>query len=655
MLFKAKSKKNQNLLRNRAFRNGLTKSTKPNWESRHSAKKATDNPLNSSVLTNFSTFSRNTTNSKVIAKEGNLLEFLDREIKLTKYVDNWRVVDSQPISYQFSIQFIKNIKENFFLNLKNYWFKNLGKYYLTKFNNKRQFFYVCNALHPKYLARKYFSFGSSDIGILNYLFIEMGVTEQILISKYIGKDLTKVKDIYTDKLLQQENSETIDTLKMLWDQIKEKDESIIMKSQFSSDASHEHFHLEKSNKKYPGLAQTSEYPNISHQLETITEEKHLPKNRVLNHLLKTSENKEISLWQNTSDVKVSEHSPDHLINLGTPFSHIVPLIKSPLNGSNLPNSQLIQLISNLGLGINLQNFSDQNILFVVKDYGILPVIDFLEMILQIRIKHLKKIMSVMEDNGNMNTDISCYKINEEKCQIIKNVLQGKSKKNLKLDFSALSLECFDDEYFLSFANCPQFSLYWEHSDSFRNKNISKLLNQNENKNCIESVIGVLGLKILNEFQVVNAVIKDLLNEWVERSSTQNGITDHLAECDQYTISLKSSKYYTQWSEFSSSTRMRNQGNQFISSPNIERIGRNSMLKNIVISSKSDCSEIIQKIPNSCIRTQKNQVKNFNDVKESVFGANGIAVYDKVCFSGNDNWINKTMKGLNTESINVKIL
>ena len=132
--------------------------------------------------------------------------------------------------------------------------------------------------------------------------------------------------------------------------------------------------------------------------------------------------------------------------------------------------------------------------------------------------------------------------------------------------------------------------------------------------------------------------------------------DHLAECDQFTISMRSqNNLHSQWSELSTSTKMRNQGNHFISNANIERVGRNSMLKNVLISSKSDFIDIVQNIPGSNVRVQNEKISNFKDVKEAVFGINGMGMFDRVCFSGNDTWVNQVMKGVNSEDVDVKVL
>lgn len=669
MLLRAKSKKSQNLLRNRAFRSNMKRSRRPSSDPQRfciSSQRTQESQLNSSALTGMSVFSRHSASSRVVAKEGNLLEFLDREMKLTKYVHNWRVVDTQSIGSSLSIQYIKNIKENFFLNLKNYWFKNLGKYYLAKWSTRKQYFYVCNALHPKYLARKYLSLASSDLGILNYLFARMGRPEQALVSNYLGFNFSEIKSEFTASLLTRDDPGKDGTLKLFWERMNEHKHSICMKSHASSDLSHEHFQIEAAQR---GPQQTRgsgggqfgfrAADELTGQLETIAEEKYPPKNRYLGLLLRASPDDSRFAFESQPRFDVSEHSPDHCSNLGTPFSHLVPLIKSPLNGGGLPDSQLVQLVSNLGLGINMQNFSDQSVFFVVKDFGILPIIDFLEMVLQIRIKHLKKIISVCEGSAGSDLNISCFKISEEKCQGIKDLISRQlSGTRANLDFSALSLECFDDEYLLSFANLPQFSLYWEISRSFKEKNLSGLLSRGKGRKRDDAAqLGaLLGLRIIDEFQVVDSLIRDLLVDLVEQSSTQNGINQHLAECDQFTESLKSQRHlHSQWSDLSRSTKFRNQGNHFISNPNVERIGRNSMLRNVLICSESGLDGTIQSVPDSNVRVECKRLGSFQEIKTATFGVDGLELFEKVCFSGCDAWVNRVIKGVDLESVNVNVL
>ena len=671
-LSRAKSKKHQNLLNNRFFRSNMKKrnsrNPKNDHRSFHSQRLGLADSMNVSALTNHSMLSKHTLNSNIVTKNGNQLEFLDRQKKLTEYVNNWRLVHSQKISNSFSIHFIKNIKENFFLNLKNYWLRNLGKYYLCKWGNKRRFYYVCNALHPKYLARKYLSFASSDIGILNYLFVKMGRIEQILVGNYLGLKFHKVKKAFEKELMNLNTPEDTNTLKIFWEHLRQKEDSLLIKSQFSSDLSHENLKTSEQREEIKmdtNIPQADMYrvqaeQNGKEMLETINEERFYPKNKMLNLVCNLGPVKPEFTHEPMINNLLSHLSPDHCSNLGTPFSHLVPLIRSPLNGSTPPNSQLVKLLSNLGLGINLQNFSDQNVLFVVKDYGILPILDLLELILQVRIKHLKKILSVLESNCQFNnSEISCYKINEEKCQKIKKLIKKHSTQAINLEFSAFSLECFDEEYLFTFANMPQFNLYWEMSDSFGQKCSMQLAPSNikrAKRAKLEDIGSLLGLQIINEFQVVDTVVRDLLMDFVEQSSNQKGVIDNLPECDQFTLSLKSKQdVHSQWSELSSSTRVRDQGHQLISNANIERLGRNSMLKNVCVASSSDYADTLQQIGSSVVTVQKGKARRFKDVKEAVFGVSGIGVYDKVCFSGSDAWVNRVMKGAQNEDVTLRVL
>ena len=566
---------------------------------------------------NFSTLSVMSDGSKIptkmigITEEGHFLDYLDKEMKVNRYTQNWQPEGRLKFSTKLSVNFVSNVDASVFLNLKNYWFKNLGKYFLAKRGNQRQFYYVCLSMHPKYLLRKYLSFMGAEVGVLRNLGQRMGQQTQEMIYKCAGIDIS-----------------------VLLKSLQERDDRLAR------------------NQKSSETKTTSSLENIVNKLPekliSITKAK---KNSLL---ILSSQNKS-ALCDSTWDQRVT--FPDSLPNLGVPFSHLLPLVETPENQVNssiniFSKSKSFDLKSGLGLGLNLNNFSNKRISILAKDFGIIAILDLLELILQVRIKHLKEILRQLEVRGELIN----YKDKLEgqtRWSSIKRRIQSKVYSELpkligskdRIECSFTSLECFDDEYLLAFSNMPKICLYWE-------------LSRHATKSDIAS-FEIIGLQTLQEFQIIDNEISKIGLEFELETKSCNS---YCFQQSQDSNLSEKSKSDSQYSDSNSSTKEENIKENSIESEDVKylddeytlkRYVNNSILSSVVINTKENIGNFFTEKKGK-FEIINERVRRVEQVEQR-FKQMGQGNVEKLYLTGKKKFVNQMLKKCRLGGENVIVL
>ena len=409
----------------------------------------TDEVVKGSVVSNSSYNSSGSTASGGMF--GNFMNYLEKNSMKNKYSHSWVVHSKSELSNICRIDWIWTKNHNFLINMKNYWLKNFGKYFFLKTNDLKQYHYICMSAHPKYLARKYLTFSLSPDSVLNYQFIKMPAILQSMIKSYTGFNLLDMAVSYSDIFLPGE----------ILDAEENSNNSLTLLSSM----------FEKKNTLKIETEPLVEYLNNSF----------------------------------VKDKSIFFETPDEISSLDTPLSQFIPLITTPLNSvplkkNILETDQEFDLKSGLGLGLNFGNFINKKVTFIVKNTGIVPILDFLEILLQVRILQLSNLMRERRrTKKEENSELLEFKKIENRLNFVRQkVDEFKEKAGVPgdpSDFTYDTIRPFDEEYLLTFSNRPQFRIYWE-------LNLTAMGNQ---KNIYE----LLGLQILKEFEVVDALVDEL--------------------------------------------------------------------------------------------------------------------------------------------------
>jgi hypothetical protein len=395
----------------------------------------------------------------------NMLNYVDKNSMRNKYSRNWEVHSKADFNKKLSMYWIWVEDHHYLLNMKNYWIKNFGKYFFIKKGDLKQYYYVCMAAHPKYLARKYLAFGISPNSVLNYMYLKMPSLVQNLTKSYLGFNLMDMAIDYSDEFLPSD----------LFDKDSDSTNSLsLLASLIDSDKK-----LNVETPKYQELIKNS-----------------FVKNPVIN-----------------------VETPDEISSLDTPLSQFIPLIEAPVNKIGIKRNILnmnspFELKSGLGLGFNFGNFTNKKIVFVVKDFGIIPLMDFLEVLLQVRIMQLNKLILNREQSKEQkDVEYHEHRRIEERLDFIRGKVD-EFKEKAKVpgevsDFTYETIRPFDEEYLLTFSNRPEFRIYWE-------LNLFTFSND-------KSIFELLGLQILKEFEIVNQLVENMCKKDLDEDHIPSGI------------------------------------------------------------------------------------------------------------------------------------
>ena len=424
----------------------------------------TDDQIKTSVGSRSSFNSMNSSSS--MGFTGNLMNYVDKNQLRNKYSHNWQVHSKAVVNRTCSLFWIWTKDHSFLLNMKNYWIKNFGKYFFLKKGDLKQFHYICMAAHPKYLSRKYLTFATSPNSILNFLFLKMPPIVQNLTKSYLGFNLLDMSTDYSDAFLPPE---------------------LFTKTSSTSSNS---LSLFASLLTSPQDLSVDPFPY-----------------------------KEIFTNSFVKDKSITYEIPDEISSLDTPLSQFIPLIETPINKVPLKKNILeskatFELKSGLGLGLNFGNFTNKKIVFVVKDWGIVPLLDFLEVLLQTRILQLSNlILEKQRESGGANWEVEEHSRIEERLNFVREkVDEFKAKARIPgevSDFTYETIRPFDEEYLLTFSNRPEFRIYWE----------LNYFTFNHQKD----LIMLLGLQILKEFEVVDSLVENLSGRVEESDYIPSGI------------------------------------------------------------------------------------------------------------------------------------
>ena len=405
--------------------------------------------------------------SSVMGFSPNIMNFLDKHSLKNKYSKNWEVHSKMNFGKKATVYWIWTRDHDYLLNMKNYWIRNFGKYFFLKKGDLKQYHYICMAAHPKYLVRKYLTLAMSSQSMLNWLFLRMPPSVQNLTRCYLGFNLMGMGEEYSTRFLSHDDfdddPDSTDSLSMLRRLLR---------------------------------------PDQPLELVPPAEVNLLKGNFVKNS-------------------QVKHEIPDEIASLDTPLSQFIPLIQTPIN--KVPQSRNIldlktnfELKSGLGLGLSISNFSNKKILFAVRDTGIIPVLDFMEVLLQVRILQLKSLIS---DHQRRAGNDQIYldeqnRINARMDFVRRKVDQFKAEAKVpgeESDFTYESIRPFDAEYLLTFSNRPEFRIYWE---------LNLFTNDAQ-----QSLYEYLGLQILKELEVVDRMVVELSDAVDDFDSIPPGIQE----------------------------------------------------------------------------------------------------------------------------------
>ena len=409
--------------------------------------------INSGNLSRSSYGSRRSLESVGVSSTRNFMEYYDQSGMQNVYSSSWRVHSAASLGTRMSVHFVYSKEGEYLLNMKNYWFRNFGKYYLLKLGDQKQFYYICMASHPKYLARKYLNYALSDCTLLNLLFLRADGFSQDLMERYLGINLLEIAGQYRQKFVGSEM-----------------------------------------------LLANAESDNALQVLNSI-----LPSGAKLG----TATPKKIQLLEAAFDLcrETENETPDEISTLDTPMSQYIPLIESPMNRVSktlniLKKSKEFELKSGLGLGLNLSSFTSKKVLFVAKDSGIIPLLDFIETILQLRVMQVERLARQMKLSRNEKTTFADMEDELELRLKFVRMKVDEMKDRLGIpglysDFTKETVRPFDEEYAMSFPNHPEFRIYWQLSSSALAESAT------------QAVFYTLGLTALKEFELVDALARKL--------------------------------------------------------------------------------------------------------------------------------------------------
>lgn len=381
-----------------------------------------------------------------------LLHYVDRNSLRNKYSRNWEVHSSVNLNKKVSMYWIWVEDHKYLLNMKNYWVKNFGKYFFLKKGDLKQYYYVCMAAHPKYLARKYLAFGISPNSVVNLMYLKMPTFVQSLIKAYLGFNLMDMSTDYADTFLPPELFENTAN--------PENSLSLLVSLLGSAD---------KLGIQSPPLQEIVKHSFVK-------------------------------------DKSIQFETPDEISSLDTPLSQFIPLIESPINSIGIKKNLLnmnspFELKSGLGLGFNFGNFTNKKIVFLVKDFGIIPLMDFLEVLLQVRVLQLNNlILNNQNKKENSNVEFEEHQRIEERLKFVRSkVDEFKEKAGVpgdKSDFTYETIRPFEEEYLLTFSNRPEFRIYWE---------LNLFTFEND-----KTIFEFLGLQILKEFEIIDKLVESMV-------------------------------------------------------------------------------------------------------------------------------------------------